>query len=104
MSPIRNEYRAKLRNGNELTFWIETSEHQGLPLAADSLPQTTAADQQQLYSYTVSKLHLFNTTALFDHDQLTCVSLSELEDFGPPVQSTVIFRRECKSPESPATS
>jgi len=85
-STIRNELRAKLRNGNELAFWIETSEHQSSSPTAGSI---------RGYSFTVSKLHIVNSSALFDHDQLSCVSAGN--KYGSPVQSSVVFRRECKS-------
>ena len=79
-SVVRNELRTKLRNGNELAFWIEISEHQ-------SSGGTT-------YSVTQSTLHILNTSALFDHDSLSCASAEN--NLGPPVASSVIFRRECK--------
>lgn len=80
-SSVRNELRAKLRNGNELAFWIETSEHHSSGVGST-------------YSVTESKLHILNTTALFDHDQLSCSSVGN--NLGPPATSTLVFRRECK--------
>lgn len=80
-SSVRNELRAKLRNGNELAFWIETSEHQSSGVGST-------------YSVTESRLHVLNTSALFDHDQLSCLSAGN--NLGTPAASTVVFRRECK--------
>ena len=83
----RNELRAKLRNGNELPFWIETTEHRY---------QQQQKQQQATtgYSVTLSRLHILNTSALFDYDQISCASAEN--NLGLPVQSHVIFRRECK--------
>lgn len=98
-SPIRNELRAKLRNGNELTFWTEVLEYHQDNL--DNSPEIRKSSASpvtgsSVYSHTLSKLHIFNTSALFDHDHLTCMSVGN-EGIGASVSSTVIFRRECES-------
>ena len=47
-------------------------------------------------THTWSSITIHNTSMLFDFDQLTCVSSnSDTEELGPPVYSTVVFRREC---------
>lgn len=87
ISPIKNELRAKLRNGNELVFWLDSSEH---------IPGPN--DEPSAFSYTVSRLHILNTSALFDHDQFMCTSgtdpgashHSNVES----VSSITTFRRE----------
>lgn len=97
-SPIRNELRAKLRNGNELAFWTEIVEHHQDYLdntAETRKPAAAPVAGDSVYSHTTSKLHIFNTSALFDHDHLTCMSVGN-ERIGSAVSSTVIFRRECK--------
>lgn len=76
-----NEYRTKLRNGNEITFSVITE-------------QTEDAHGP---THTLSTISIHNTSVLFDFDQLTCVSSnSDTEELGPPVHSSVTFRRECK--------
>ncbi|KAH9423523.1 hypothetical protein DERP_003804 [Dermatophagoides pteronyssinus] len=76
---LTNEYRAKLRNGNELTFSLINEQTEGI----------------QGPTHTWSSITIHNTSMLFDFDQLTCVSSnSDTEELGPPVYSTVVFRRE----------
>lgn len=80
-SLLTNEYRAKLRNGNEMTFSLINEQTEGV----------------QIPAHTWSSITIHNTSVLFDFDQLTCVSSnSDNEELGPPVHSTVVFRRECK--------
>ncbi|OTF69890.1 Immunoglobulin I-set domain containing protein, partial [Euroglyphus maynei] len=78
-SLLTNEYRAKLRNGNEMTFSLINEQTEGV----------------QIPAHTWSSITIHNTSVLFDFDQLTCVSSnSDNEELGPPVHSTVVFRRE----------
>nr|XP_046915163.1 uncharacterized protein LOC124495776 [Dermatophagoides farinae] len=79
-SLLTNEYRAKLRNGNEMIFSLINEQSEG---------------SIQGPSHTWSSFTIHNTSVLFDFDQLTCVSSnSDTEELGPPVHSTVVFRRE----------